>query len=170
MRVLHAFQSGHFLRQFELQQHRSEICSTGICFAFMKILRRCCEIFRSEFSGVVSVIFLSRLLEVSMTTERNDQRPRSNRGFGAMDAARQREIASQGGRAAHAQGKAHEFTSEEARAAGRRSHESGRAHEFTSEEAREAGRKGGESSRNRNAGRTARTGDTGIGQAAADNA
>ena len=105
-----------------------------------------------------------------MTTERNDQRPRSNRGFGAMDAARQREIASQGGRAAHAQGKAHEFTSEEARAAGRRSHESGRAHEFTSEEAREAGRKGGESSRNRNAGRTVRRNDIGtIGQPASDN-
>ena len=45
------------------------------------------------------------------------------RGFAGMDEARQREIASQGGRAAH---------------------ESGHAHEFSSEEAREAGRKGGE--------------------------
>jgi len=46
------------------------------------------------------------------------------RGFAGMDEARQREIASQGGRAAH---------------------ESGHAHEFSSQEAREAGRKGGES-------------------------
>ncbi|HLV81428.1 MAG TPA: KGG domain-containing protein [Chthonomonadaceae bacterium] len=53
----------------------------------------------------------------------------SRRGFAAMDSQKQREIASKGGRAAH---------------------ESGRAHEFTSEEAREAGRKGGEAvSRNR---------------------
>lgn len=46
------------------------------------------------------------------------------RGFAGMDEARQREIASLGGRAAH---------------------ESGHAHEFSSQEAREAGRKGGES-------------------------
>ena len=53
----------------------------------------------------------------------------SRRGFAAMDTQKQREIASKGGRAAH---------------------QSGRAHEFTSEEAREAGRKGGEAvSRNR---------------------
>ncbi len=44
------------------------------------------------------------------------------RGFAAMDPQRQREIASQGGRAAHASGNAHEFTSEEAREAGRMSH------------------------------------------------
>jgi general stress protein YciG len=47
----------------------------------------------------------------------------SNRGFAGMDEDKQREIAAQGGRAAH---------------------ESGNAHEFSSEEAREAGRKGGE--------------------------
>ncbi|WP_020654064.1 KGG domain-containing protein [Massilia niastensis] len=46
----------------------------------------------------------------------------SNRGFASMDPQRQREIASQGGRAAHASGNAHEFSSEEARAAGRMSH------------------------------------------------
>ncbi len=64
-----------------------------------------------------------------------------------MDAARQREIASKGGRAAHEKGTAHEFTTEEARAAGRKggqaAHSRGTAHRFTSEEAREAGRKGG---------------------------
>jgi general stress protein YciG len=69
------------------------------------------------------------------------------RGFASMDPQRQREIASQGGKAAHESGHAHEFTSEEAREAGSKggkaAHEKGTAHEFTSEEAREAGRKGG---------------------------
>lgn len=46
----------------------------------------------------------------------------SNRGFASMDPAKQREIASEGGRAAHAAGTAHEFTSQEAREAGRMSH------------------------------------------------
>jgi general stress protein YciG len=41
-------------------------------------------------------------------------------GFASMDPQRQREIASEGGRAAHLKGTAHEFTSEEARAAGRK--------------------------------------------------
>ena len=43
-----------------------------------------------------------------------------SRGFGRMDPARQREIASQGGIAAHAKGAAHEWTSDEAREAGRK--------------------------------------------------
>lgn len=42
------------------------------------------------------------------------------RGFAAMDSQRQREISSIGGRAAHAGGHAHRFTTEEARAAGRK--------------------------------------------------
>jgi len=46
----------------------------------------------------------------------------SGRGFASMDPQRQRQIASQGGRAAHASGNAHQFTSAEARAAGARSH------------------------------------------------
>src|SRR5690554_32116 len=45
---------------------------------------------------------------------------RSNRGFASMDAQKQREIASKGGRAAHAKGTAHEFSPEEARQAGRK--------------------------------------------------
>ena len=44
----------------------------------------------------------------------------SKRGFASMDAAKQREIASKGGRAAHSKGTAHEFTSDEARIAGRK--------------------------------------------------
>jgi general stress protein YciG len=47
---------------------------------------------------------------------------RSLRGFAAMDPQRQREIASLGGRAAHQSGHAHEFTTEEARAAGKKRH------------------------------------------------
>jgi general stress protein YciG len=45
-----------------------------------------------------------------------------NRGFASMDPERQRQIASQGGKAAHEKGTAHEFTSEEARRAGSMSH------------------------------------------------
>ena len=44
----------------------------------------------------------------------------SKRGFASMDANRQREIASRGGKTAHQNGNAHEFTSEEARNAGRK--------------------------------------------------
>ena len=44
----------------------------------------------------------------------------SNRGFASMDDDKQRAIAAEGGRAAHAQGTAHEFDSEEAREAGRK--------------------------------------------------
>jgi hypothetical protein len=52
----------------------------------------------------------------------NKQSDTSNRGFASMDPQKQREIASEGGRAAHASGNAHEFTSEEARRAGSMSH------------------------------------------------
>lgn len=44
----------------------------------------------------------------------------SKRGFASMDPTKQRDIASKGGRAAHAKGTAHEFTSDEARVAGRK--------------------------------------------------
>jgi len=69
-----------------------------------------------------------------------------DRGFASMDRARQREIASMGGRAAHRQGLAHQFTSDEARAAGRKGGEAvsaNRAHMA------QIGRKGGEASRRR---------------------
>lgn len=51
-----------------------------------------------------------------MVTERKGR----GRGFASMDPEKQREIASKGGRAAHVQGTAHEWTSDEARAAGRK--------------------------------------------------
>jgi uncharacterized protein len=44
----------------------------------------------------------------------------SSRGFASMDKTKQRMIASKGGRAAHAKGTAHKWTSVEARDAGRR--------------------------------------------------
>jgi hypothetical protein len=51
----------------------------------------------------------------------NENQPRkSNRGFAAMSPERQRQIASEGGRAAHRQGVAHEWSSTEAKEAGRK--------------------------------------------------
>ena len=49
-----------------------------------------------------------------------DQVAKEDRGFASMDRAKQREIASKGGKAAHQKGTAHEWTSEEARDAGRK--------------------------------------------------
>jgi len=48
----------------------------------------------------------------------------SKRGFASMDLEKQRLIASKGGKAAHQKGTAHEWSSEEARAAGRKGGES----------------------------------------------
>lgn len=56
----------------------------------------------------------------NQTTKGSNQGNSSERGFAAMDPDRQREIASEGGKAAHEIGNAHEFTSEEAREAGRK--------------------------------------------------
>ncbi len=59
-----------------------------------------------------------------MVIESTEIKPvRSRRGFAAMDRQRQREIASMGGKSAHASGHAHEFTPEEARAAGKKRHQ-----------------------------------------------
>lgn len=55
-----------------------------------------------------------------MTTQNGSERLKSNRGFASMDRGKQKEIASKGGKAAHAQGRAHEFTADEARTAGRK--------------------------------------------------
>ncbi|WP_438044363.1 KGG domain-containing protein [Sorangium sp. So ce128] len=69
------------------------------------------------------------------------QTSESKRGFAAMNADQQRQIASQGGKAAHEKGTAHEFTSEEARAAGRKG---GEAVSQNREHMAEIGRKGAE--------------------------
>jgi len=68
-------------------------------------------------------------------------RSRSNRGFASMDREKQREIASKGGRAAHAKGTAHEFDSGEARDAGRKG---GVAVSRNREHMAAIGRRGGE--------------------------
>ena len=59
--------------------------------------------------------------EPSNTSESTTEyrRPR-RRGFAAMDRDRVKEIASKGGKAAHAAGTAHQFSSDEARNAGRK--------------------------------------------------
>lgn len=56
------------------------------------------------------------------SSQASKQSDTSKRGFASMDPQQQREIASEGGRAAHEKGTAHEFTSEEARRAGAMSH------------------------------------------------
>ena len=56
----------------------------------------------------------------SKSSSSNKSDNTSNRGFASMDEAKQREIASKGGKAAHEQGVAHEWNSEEAREAGRK--------------------------------------------------
>ena len=48
------------------------------------------------------------------------QKARRPRGFAAMDRSKVSEIASKGGKAAHAAGTAHQFSSDEARNAGRK--------------------------------------------------
>jgi general stress protein YciG len=55
-----------------------------------------------------------------MTTQSEDKPSRSNRGFAVMDPIRRKEIARKGGKAAHAQRRAHEFSPDEAKTAGRK--------------------------------------------------
>jgi general stress protein YciG len=58
---------------------------------------------------------------MSMSNETSTEKIESRgRGFASMDRARQRQISSQGGKAAHQKGTAHEFDSKEAREAGRK--------------------------------------------------
>lgn len=73
-------------------------------------------------------------------------RQKSLRGFAAMDEGKQRAIASMGGRAAHQQGVAHEFTSDEARQAGRKG---GEAVSQNREHMAAIGKKGGEAAHGR---------------------
>jgi len=70
------------------------------------------------------------------------------RGFAAMDQAKQREIASRGGRAAHKRGTAHQFTTEEAAKAGRKG---GQSVSRNREHMAQIGRKGGLATHHSNA-------------------
>jgi general stress protein YciG len=69
------------------------------------------------------------------------RRGTANRGFAAMSPERQKAIASEGGRAAHKQGVAHEWSSDEAREAGRKG---GQSVSRNREHMSEIGRKGGQ--------------------------
>jgi general stress protein YciG len=68
---------------------------------------------------------------------------KSNRGFAAMSSERQKQIASEGGRAAHKLGVAHEWNSDEARKAGKKG---GQIVSRNREHMSEIGRRGGMSS------------------------
>ena len=92
----------------------------------------------------------SRMPEMSRTSndssdERgsSDRKGTSNRGFAAMDPEKQKRIASEGGRAAHKQGVAHEWSRDEAREAGRKG---GQIVSRNRDHMSEIGRKGGQSS------------------------
>ncbi len=71
--------------------------------------------------GFVSVSLITLTFMADNNRNKDGSRDhKDRRGFASMDEAKQREIASKGGKAAHAKGTAHEFTSEEAREAGRK--------------------------------------------------
>jgi len=74
-------------------------------------------------------------------------------GFAAMDPRRLREIAREGGLAAHAEGKAHQFTSEEARRAGKKG---GRSVSRDRKYMAEIGRRGGRARKGTKKGRRRR--------------
>lgn len=68
---------------------------------------------------------------------------KSQRGLGSADEQTKKRVASEGGKAAHEQGNANEFNSNEAREAGRKG---GESVSRDREHMREIGKKGGESS------------------------
>jgi general stress protein YciG len=78
----------------------------------------------------------------SKAPEANEPAERKGRGFAAMPRDRQRELATRGGRAAHANGKAHEFAGDEAREAGRKGGQAvSRDREYMAKIGREGARK-----------------------------
>ena len=58
--------------------------------------------------------------DTTQDATRSQRQTSSRRGFASMDPERQRQIASRGGKAAHASGNAHQFNATEAREAGRK--------------------------------------------------
>ena len=91
------------------------------------LLHRCLSLVSStcEFPAVFPDNIVAPPLHSSASTEgvsehKGEPVAKEDRGFASMDRARQREIASKGGKAAHQKGTAHEWTSEEAREAGRK--------------------------------------------------
>jgi uncharacterized protein len=78
---------------------------------------------------------------VPASGQRGAERHADQRGFAAMEEAKQRQIASKGGRAAHEKGTAHEFTPDEARMAGKKG---GEVVSKNRQHMAEIGRRGGE--------------------------
>ena len=60
------------------------------------------------------------MIENNINQQAKGENKKSMRGFAAMDTEKQKEIARKGGRAAHEQGVAHEWSSQEAREAGKK--------------------------------------------------
>jgi general stress protein YciG len=67
----------------------------------------------------------------------NENGRKSRRGFASMAREKQREIARQGGRAAHQKGTAHEWNAEEARTAGKKGGQASRRGQAARPTARE---------------------------------
>jgi general stress protein YciG len=117
----------------------------------------------------VSIPHDTIIQEINMASDKDNQGSKnnqggqsgtSNRGFASMDPAKQRAIAAEGGRAAHASGNAHEFSSEEAREAGRKggqaSHGGGSAsasNKSSGSHSSSGGTRGGSSEQHSEAGR-----------------
>ncbi len=80
---------------------------------------------------------------------------KGGRGFRGMDPMKQREIARKGGQAAHAKGRAHEFTRDEARSAG---HKGGKMVSRNREHMAAIGRLGGKERARRQAARVTNPG------------
>jgi general stress protein YciG len=99
-------------------------------------------------------VFVEGTTEASKDAE--EAAPKSRRGFAAMDLEKRREIASKGGRAAHALGKAHHFTGDEAREAGKKG---GNAVSRNREHMIAIGRAGGLARGARNRAKTAKVGE-----------
>ncbi len=83
-----------------------------------KMLER--DIQLSEAMPVAAEMAQGVVVSLSGEETQGQTRVRRGRGFASIDPDRRREISSKGGKAAHAKGTAHEFTSEEGRAAGRK--------------------------------------------------
>ena len=81
--------------------------------------------------------------------DESESKPKGRRGFASMDPNRQREIASKGGKSAHAAGRAHTYSSEEAKVAGA---QGGKKVSADREHMREIGRKGGSQPKTRRSG------------------
>jgi general stress protein YciG len=91
------------------------------------------------------VALFSLQLHFMATNEAGPLKNTSGRGFASMNPQKQKEIASLGGKTAHEKGRAHQFNSDEARAAGKKG---GEVVSRNREHMSMIGKKGGEHSRN----------------------